>query len=157
MADAAPVGRPTDYRPEYCEQAEKLCLLGHTDRELAEFFEVVEATIYNWKNEHPEFLEAIKRGKQVADANVAQAMYKNACGHTVAGEYYPPNPTSGIFWLKNRQPKKWRERQELTGADGAPIIPDNTTDLEVGRRLAFLLERATRAATKQGDSDGVPG
>jgi hypothetical protein len=154
MADAQ-VGRPTDYKPEYCEQAEKLCLLGHTDAELAEFFEVVVATIYNWKNEHPEFLEATKRGKEIADANVAQSMYKNACGHTVAGSYHPPNPTSGIFWLKNRQPKKWRDRQEVTGADGAPIVPDTVSDIETARRVAFLLQRGT-VAIEKGEKDGIP-
>ncbi|SDY78195.1 hypothetical protein [Nitrosomonas sp. Nm33] len=40
-----PTGRPTSYRPEYAEQAYKLCLLGATDKQLAEFFNVVESTI----------------------------------------------------------------------------------------------------------------
>ena len=44
------VGRPTDYKPEYCEQATKLCKLGATDAELGDFFEVTEQTINNWKS-----------------------------------------------------------------------------------------------------------
>ena len=60
-------GHPTDYKPEYPEQARKLCLLGYTDVELAGFFEVCERTINNWKVEHPEFLQSIKSGKVEAD------------------------------------------------------------------------------------------
>lgn len=55
------MARPTKYQEAYAEQARKLCLLGYTDAELADFFEVSEATINNWKLEYPEFLESIKR------------------------------------------------------------------------------------------------
>ena len=40
---------------------------------------------------------------------------------TPTQRYYPPDPVSGIFWLKNRQPDKWRDRKEVTGADGGPV------------------------------------
>ena len=59
-----PGGRPTDYRAEYAEQAEKLCLLGATDIQLADFFDVAESTIHLWKHTHPEFSESIKDGKE---------------------------------------------------------------------------------------------
>jgi hypothetical protein len=42
-------GRPTKYQPEFAEQAYKLCLLGATDPEMADFFEVCVATVQNWK------------------------------------------------------------------------------------------------------------
>jgi hypothetical protein len=74
-------GRPTDYKDEYCEQVEKLCKLGATDSEIADFFEVVESTVNLWKLEHPEFSESIKRGKILADADVAQALHKRALGY----------------------------------------------------------------------------
>lgn len=133
------MGRPTDYKPEYAEQARKLCLLGSTDAELADFFEVCEATINNWKNDYPEFLESIKRGKAQADSEVADRLYQRALGYehpevdirVVGGEIvktditkiYAPDPTAAIFWLKNRQKGKWRDKieQELTGADGGPV------------------------------------
>ena len=127
-------GRPTDYREEYCEQAYKLCLLGATDAELADFFNVCEATINNWKNTKDGFLESIKRGKEFADANVADRLYQRALGfehddeeikvvsdgagmgssiqRVAVRKIYPPDPTSAIFWLKNRQPKFWRDKQE---------------------------------------------
>jgi hypothetical protein len=134
------VARPTDYVSDYAEQAEKLCKLGATDVELADFFEVVESTINLWKLTHSEFSESIKRGKVQADANVAQRLYERAMGYshpevhvssyegaitlTPLTKHYPPEPTAAIFWLKNRQPHKWRDRShtEISGPDGGPIV-----------------------------------
>lgn len=123
------VGRPTKYEERMNEQVEKLCRLGATDKELADFFEVEESTINNWKLEHPEFLESIKNGKVQADANVADRLYQRAMGYeheedvifndkgnpmvVPTTKHYPPDPTSMIFWLKNRRPKDWRDRQEI--------------------------------------------
>lgn len=97
-------GQPTGYKPEYNKQAYKLCLLGYTDKQLADFFGVCEATINNWKHAHPTFLESIRDGKENADCEVAQSLYKKACdGDT----------TAMVFWLKNRQSKNWRDKQEI--------------------------------------------
>lgn len=124
MAD---VGRPTKYKEEFNELAYNYCLLGATDAELGEFFDVDERTINNWKIDYPEFFQSIKKGKQIADAKVAQALFHRATGYShedvdikvIEGEivqtpltkYYPPDATSAIFWLKNRQPTKWRDKQ----------------------------------------------
>ena len=123
-------GRPTSYKKEYAEQAYKYCLLGATDAQLADFFEVAESTINNWKKDHPEFLESVRRGKTVADANVAEAFYKRATGfekedcekvfqyqgeiiRAQIKEYYPPDTGAAMNWLKNRQPDRWRDKQNL--------------------------------------------
>ncbi|MEA1848965.1 terminase [Chryseobacterium sp. MHB01] len=122
-------GAPSKYKEEYNEQVYKLCLLGSTDKDIADFFEVTETTINNWKIEFPLFFESIKKGKQVADANVADRLYQRALGFEhdseeikiVGGDIervpvkkiYPPDPTSAIFWLKNRQPTRWRDKQEI--------------------------------------------
>jgi RNA polymerase-interacting CarD/CdnL/TRCF family regulator len=74
-------GRPTKYNEKYPNQAYKLCLLGATDEELANFFEVCEDTINEWKNVHDEFSVSIKKGKINADANVANSLYKRALGY----------------------------------------------------------------------------
>ena len=121
-------GRPTRYREEYCDQAYRLCLLGYTDKELADFFGVKEQTINNWKHAHKEFFESLKAGKAEADSHVIDSLYKRATGYehdevhftahdgkviqTPYKKHYSPNPTSMIFWLKNRQPEKWRDKQE---------------------------------------------
>lgn len=99
-----PGGRPSDYKPEYAEQARKLCLLGYTDKEMGDFFTVTEQTINNWKIDHPEFFESIKKGKVFADTDVVTSLHDKA----IDGD-----TTAMIFWLKNRQPKKWRDKQEI--------------------------------------------
>lgn len=150
-------GRPTDYRPEFNEQARKLCLLGATDKELANFFDVDERTINNWKTQFPEFLQSIKDGKEHADAYVASRLFARACGYehkavkilTVADgnnsgshveqvpyiEKYPPDTAAAIFWLKNRRPDQWREKQTVE-------VVDNLTAEEREARVLELLKVA---------------
>ncbi len=137
-----PGGRPTAYKSEYATQVLKLCLLGAKDKEIADFFGVSEQTVNGWKKLFPEFLESIKRGKMEADANVASSLYNRAIGFTKKDcekvfqfqgnivrakvtEYFPPSETAGIFWLKNRQPDKFRDKQTnvLQNPDGSPIVP----------------------------------
>ena len=138
MADGKQ-GRPTKYKEEYDKLAYKMCLLGHTDVELAGFFEVNEDTIYEWKKQHQSFSESLKEGKEIADAKVVESLYRRATGYSheedkifqyegdpvvvPTTKHYAPETVAGIFWLKNRQPKKWRDKQnvELTGKDGGPI------------------------------------
>lgn len=132
-------GRPTAFKDEYIEQVEKLCKLGSTDKEIADFFNVCEATINNWKITYPAFLESLKRGKLLADAEVAQKLYHRAIGYTHKDtkfathegqitdckeydKHYAPDATAAIFWLKNRQPDKWRDKREVDLNDITPII-----------------------------------
>lgn len=139
-----PAGRPTEYDPSYPEVATKLCKLGAKDVELADFFGVSVTTITNWKTAHPEFLAAVKTAKAEADTRVERSLYERATGYSYDAvkiltvslgnnqgaevqqvpyrEHVPPDPTSMIFWLKNRQPKKWRDKIEHTGADGGPVV-----------------------------------
>lgn len=132
-------GRPTDYREEYAEQAERLCKLGLTDAELAEFYEVDESTVNRWKLAHPEFCESIKKGKLLADANVAEKLYRRATGYshedvdikmyegqiieTPLVKHYPPDTVAAIFWLKNRQKGKWRDKHEVQVDEVNPQPP----------------------------------
>lgn len=122
-------GRPTSYKKEYANQAFKLCLLGATDKEMADIFGVSEQTFNAWKKAHPEFLESLKKGKEEADANVANRLYQRALGYEHKEDqifqyqgkpvvvptikHYPPDPTAAIFWLKNRQRRKWSDKQEI--------------------------------------------
>ena len=123
-------GRKSEYQKEYADQALKLCLLGAIDKELAEFFSVSVQTLNKWKKDYPEFLESLKKGKNIADANVASRLYNRAIGYSCKAtkfatsevritdakeyiEHYPPDTTAAIFWLKNRQPEKWRDKKEV--------------------------------------------
>jgi len=124
-----PAGRPTKYKAEYAEQAKKLCELGATDRQLADFFEVSESTLNLWKIDNKEFSESLKLGKEAPDALVERSLFQRAMGYSheeddirvVNGElvitpiikHYPPDSTSLIFWLKNRKKDDWRNKQEI--------------------------------------------
>jgi len=124
-------GRPTKYKDEYAEQAYKFCLLGADDKALARMFDVAVSTIYEWKNGHPEFSEAIKRGGEVADAEVGQSLYHRAMGYShdedkifnangqplvvPTTKHYPPDTAAAIYWLNNRRRRygDWSNKQEI--------------------------------------------
>ena len=114
-------GRPSLYQPKFAEQAFKLCLLGATDKEMADFFEVEVSTINKWKLDYPEFSESIRAGKIDADANVSKSLYNRALGYDKDGKHYPPDTTAQMFWLKNRRGSNWREKSEISGPDGGPL------------------------------------
>lgn len=137
--DKAPGGRPTSYKPEYAAQAAKLCEMGATDIELADFFGVATSTIYEWRNRNAEFSEAVIAGKDAADARVERAFFNRAVGYTYesekifnnAGEilraptreHVPPDPGAALNWLKNRKPDKWRDKQILEHEGEVQLTP----------------------------------
>jgi hypothetical protein len=122
-------GRPTSFRNEMIEQGRKLAELGATDREIADFFEIDEATLYRWKHTQAEFCEALKLGKEASDSRVEQSLYRKAVGYSFDSEkifqyegeviraptveHVPPSDTAAIFWLKNRRRDEWRDKQEV--------------------------------------------
>lgn len=168
MSESRPEGRPSKYSKELCEQAYKLYLLKATDAEVADFFGVTEQTINNWKNDHPEFFESITRGKIQADAEVAEKLRERALGYShkavkiflPAGasepvyaeytEHYPPDTQAASLWLRNRQPEKWRDKQdhELAGPGGGPIKTEDVTETELARRIAFALSQGMQNKPK---------
>ena len=150
----AKVGRPTKFDRKMLDQVEKLCMLGATDKELADFFEISEQTLNVWKQEHPEFRESLKRGKAEADANVASRLYQRALGYehpevhvsnyqgevtlTPLTKHYPPDTAAAIIWLKNRQPAKWRDKVEHD-VSGKVEHTHKLSAEEVARRVAYIL------------------
>ena len=133
-----PAGRPSDYRPEYAEQAARLAKLGAIDIELAEFFGCNLTTMARWATQNPAFRQALKVGKEAADDRVERSLFHKALGYSFESEkiflnkegvpvrvptieHVPPSDTALIFWLKNRRKEEWRDRHEVTGKDGGPI------------------------------------
>lgn len=97
---------------------------GLTDKQIAHNIGVAERTIYDWKKKYPQLSQALKKGKEVVDRQVENALLKSALGFsyieetvTNAGDivqtkkYSKPNTTAQIFWLKNRKPADWRDKQ----------------------------------------------
>lgn len=138
---AAVMGRPTDYDPDYARQAKKLCELGATDAQLADFFGVSTKTIDRWKVRYEDFCLSLKNGKDIPDDQVERSLYQKARGYVYTEQvaikvksveyadgkkvaetedikvidverHAPPDTTAQIFWLKNRRKAEWRDRVE---------------------------------------------
>lgn len=138
------MGRPSKYKPEFAEQASKLCALGLTDVEVSEFFGVSVRTLHRWKAEDEAFCHALKAAKSQADDRVERSLFERATGYAFVEQQaikikvgpheekievvdvekqVPPDTTACIFWLKNRKPKEWRDKveAEMYGPNGGPV------------------------------------
>lgn len=136
------VGRPSDYQPGFCQAIQQHAAIiaeGGTDSAIAEALSVDVRTVYRWKDEHPEFLEACQAVKAHVDDRVEASLFKRGIGYSHAAvkifmptgagapvyadytEHYPPDTAAASLWLRNRRPAVWRDRIEHTGADGGPL------------------------------------
>lgn len=116
---------------------------GLTDEQIAHNCGITAKTLYEWKKKFSKFCEALKNGKEVADIQVENALYKRAVGYqyqekTVeesengtkvkfVTKEIAPDVTAQIFWLKNRRPESWRDRPaekpDNTGSGGLVMLP----------------------------------
>ena len=122
-------GRPSKFSQIDMRQLEIVTKKGFTDDEISELFGITKQTLNNYKKENPKFFDSLKDWKLEADNEVEKSLYERAKGYkgkdvnvsykndtvtfTEYDKFYPPDPTSMIFWLKNRKPKEWRERHDL--------------------------------------------
>lgn len=107
---------------------------GATMRQIADEMDVALSTVYKWMDEHAEFSDALSEGRQQTDLRVERSLYERAMGgksretkkviEFVDGQpvvrrieeverEYAPDTTACIFWLKNRNPALWRDRQDV--------------------------------------------
>lgn len=109
-----PIGRPTKYKPEYCDMLVKHMAEGASMTSFAAEIDVSRETISEWSRVHPEFSAAVKKGKAKCAAWWEKLGRVGAQGGEV-------NPTLVIFGLKNMAADDWREKQELahTSPDGS--------------------------------------
>jgi hypothetical protein len=137
-------GRPTEYDPEkHPALAKQLAEQGAIDTQIAEQIGIHVSTLYAWKHRFPEFSDALSSGKAIIDDMVEAALFRRAAGMIQVKEVtnsddgykevikeLPPDPTSMIFWLKNRRPEKWREKQEVESNERSQlnIRVQNSTD-----------------------------
>ncbi len=133
------MGRPSKFKPEFVGVARGMCRLGATDIEVADAIGIFISTLYRWKAENKPFCDALKAGKKESDDRVVSSLYSSAVGYerdevdirvvmneiveTKVRKFYPPVPTSAIFWLKNRRPEEWREKVDHTlgNPDGSAL------------------------------------
>lgn len=107
---------------------------GLTDQQIAKNMGIAAGTLYTWKKKYSEINESLKKGKEIVDYEVENALLKSALGYEYTEEkvyvqeidgvvtkkkeiikkYSQPNVTAIIYWLKNRKPEQWRDRPETT-------------------------------------------
>ena len=123
------MGRPTKFNDDIVKKMQPLYLRGFTDKEVCFVLGFTKQTLANYKKKYKNFFASIKDWKKIADLEVEKSLYERACGYSVPEEkifcsdgriikaettkHYPPDTSSMIFWLKNRQPEKWRDKQEV--------------------------------------------
>lgn len=121
-------GAKSKYKDEFVNIAYKLALLGKTDEQIADILDIATSTFYEWLKKYPDLSESIKKGKDLADANVAASLYERACGYSHPEDkifnhsgqplivnttkHYPPDTAAAFIWLKNRQ--GWKDKPENT-------------------------------------------
>lgn len=116
---------------------------GLTDEQIAKNLDIVPSTLYEWKRQYSEISEALKKGKEVVDIGVENALLKRALGYsyeekkvevseegtkvTKTIKEVVPDTTAQIFWLKNRRPDRWRDKQDIEHSGqigGVTIVND---------------------------------
>lgn len=98
------------------------CLDGLIDKQIYKNMGISRTTFYKWKSENSEFADLLKRGKEIADREVENALFKSATGFIGPDDkYYPPNTTAQIFWLKNRKKDDWKDKREQDVNVSTPI------------------------------------
>lgn len=122
-----PGGRPSKFNDKIADKIIKLAEEGKTEEQISEIIGVHVNTLRNWKGKHPEFLWAIREAKLTADELVEASLFSRAVGYShpevkvfcqdgqiiehVVQKHYPPEVQAQQFWLKNRRPDEWREKQ----------------------------------------------
>ena len=153
-----PAGRPSKFVAEYhIPWARSLARRGLTVEEIAEEMGVAKSTFCKWVNGSHELSDALNEGRDSADSKVEASLYKRAIGYTVtekktiAGtdkngaqqavrveiteKEVLPDTTACIFWLKNRQPKLWREQQNI-------VL--NPSDEQARKEVADLVDKIVK-------------
>lgn len=145
-------GRPSKYETHVLPrmvEIEGWARDGLIDEQIAKNLGVALSTFMTYKKKYPELSDALKRNKEVADREVENALFKRAVGYKyeeitrelkkdpdtdelslvvtkVVTKEVVPDVTAQIFWLKNRKPKEWRDKQEVehSGDLGVVIVDD---------------------------------
>lgn len=133
---------------------------GLTDEQIAHNMGIAYSTLKYWKNDHLAILAALKKGKEVVDIQVENALLKRALGYKYkevtrekvfnpeTGQYelmptkevtkeVVPDTTAQIFWLKNRRPEQWRDKKDVS-VEGSLNTVSSLTDDELDDRIAKL-------------------
>lgn len=113
----AKVGRPTDYRPEFCDAVLKLGEQGASRAEWCLELGIARQTLHNWEAQHPEFLEATTHARELA-----QGWWEKQGRAGIWSRDF--NASAYSLQVRNRFPADWRDKQdhELAGPGGGALV-----------------------------------
>jgi hypothetical protein len=149
-----PIKSPEDpvniFWPDRVDHVKAIAARGMDDTEMAVMMGVSPALLESWRKFYPEFNKAIEDGRALPDQEVIAALHKNAVGYerdtdvvvrtrrgaqiVTAKVFYPGETAAQRYWLNNRVPKYWRDRQEhAIGGQGKdnPVHLKSETKLDV--------------------------
>ena len=122
-------GRPTIFTTLVAKKVVQLIGANKTEKQAAEIIGVTDETIRNWKAKYQGFSWSVNEAKQAANEMVEASLFHRAIGYTHVEEkifcdkgaivraktlkHYPPDSTAGIYWLNNRNPKRWKDKRQL--------------------------------------------
>lgn len=145
------IGKPGYYDETFPALVYRFCLMGARDVDLARLLEIDVSVLYDWRKAHPELESAIKEGREIADAEVANAIYHAAVGYEhedtkffayegdiiseTYTKHYPPNVQAGQFWLYNRQPQRWKDQRRIELSGTLHMEVSQLSDEELLKRL----------------------
>ena len=133
---------------------------GLTDEQIAHNTGITAKTLYEWKNKYSAICEALKKGKEVVDIEVENALHKRALGYSyqektfervwnsdlkkyikvntkIVTKEVQPDTTAQIFWLKNRKPQEWRDKSDIEHS-GTMTVIEKMSDEEIEKEIAKL-------------------
>jgi hypothetical protein len=177
IVPASKAGRPTAYRPEYCQVAAEMALNGSTDEEIAHEIGVDVRTLYRWRGQHEVFRQSLQWGKDCCDERVERSLYARSVGYTYDAvkifqhngepvivphkEHVAPDVGAIKMWLTNRKRRDWSDtvRNEVSGVDGGPIEVSAVSKLDVARWIAQMLTAgaAIEGVAEKPDDGSKPG
>lgn len=137
------LGRPTKYNPQFHpDLVGALAALGLTDEEICKRLKISKPTLYEWEKKYPDFSNSKRENKENPDRAIEGVLFEKATGKfyvteelldengevvNIRRKQVPPSDTALIFWLKNRKPADWRDKQEIEHSGG--IAVDTTFEI----------------------------
>lgn len=151
-------GRKSPFNEKIQATIIRLVEAGKTEEEIAEIIGVCKTTLTNWKGKHQDLLFAVREARQAADSLVESALFGRAVGCKVpetkvivtklgdviredVDRYYPPDTQAAMFWLRNRQPERWKEKTEGDVNVNQTVQVNNMTPEQKKARIDELIAK----------------
>lgn len=150
-------GRPSGFNASLKSRIVELVEQGKTLDQVGEIIGVSRQTIHNWCGQHKDLLYAVREARQVADELVEASLFSRAVGYSHPeqkvfcdkGEiithdmikHHPPDTQAAVFWLRNRQPERWKEKSEGDVTVNNHLHVDKLTDEQLEAKIAALLAK----------------